>query len=429
MEVPSYGIMQKATQKLIGSFNDLAKRYKPGSYQALLKVVKDELKGKYEENVKKKPQKKPRGLFSFTYFTNPATYFTNTTPDELRLNQIACITQLVTTLPEGKEEQETANYFGILLGSIIYRYLRLEMVYQGLSAMVSDSENCALKTTLAEVLKLNTDNALDELTVFECCSAYQRFLKQDKIADTFEYIKSDKDFFSKLSHIIAEYQTGSDIILKRIEYLQVIQNIDEVLTRLDSPTHLLFPPLIKELKAAMAEKQELSSAEIQEFWKKYAVNLKPQEAGLMERVMVFNRTIEKEELDSTDSKVSDFEHTLRKRWDIYKQHVLFGAYVTTLQKVNELSIAELNPLTKKMNTALAETISNALKIDASNRPDKANMQLGFMYMKHFLETPGIAEQITAKPWGRADILKGYVVTSHKALDEVDEMDEGMVLKV
>lgn len=426
MEIPNYESLQKATRELIGSFNDLAKRYKPGSYQALLQVVKG-LKETYEQNVEKKQQKKSRGLFSFTYFTNPAIYFTNTVPDQLRLEQIACITQLATTLPETLEEKKTANYFGILLGSIIYRYLRLEMVYQGFSAVGSDSENCALKKTLAEVLKLNTDNALDALTVFECCSAYQTFLKQDKIADTFAYIKSDKEFFSKLSHVIAECQTDSEMILRRIEYLHVIQNVDEVLTRLDGPTRLLFPPLIKELKAAMAEKQELSAAEIQEFWKKYAVKLKPQEAVLLEKIMV--STIKKEELDSKDSSISPLECRLGDRLNTYKKYVLFGAYVTTLQKVNELSVAELNPLAKKMNTALTETISKALKIDASNRLEKQDLRWGFDYMEHFLKTPGIEEQITAKAWGRADILKGYVVTSHKALDEVDEVDEGMVLKV
>lgn len=101
MRVPKYEELQKTTGELIDLFNNYAKRYKPGPYSALLKIVRSELKGRYEENVKKKPRIKTPGWF-------PLTYFTNTVPDELRLNQITCITQLGTTLPEpenGKEKR------------------------------------------------------------------------------------------------------------------------------------------------------------------------------------------------------------------------------------------------------------------------------------------------------------------------------------
>lgn len=415
MRVPKYDELQKATGELIDLFNDFAKRYKPGSYSALLKVVKNELKGKYEENVKRKPQKKTRGLLSFTYFTN-------TVPDELRLNQITCITQLGTTLPEPEngKEKETIKYFGILLGSIIYRYLRLEALYQGFFAMASDSENCALKTTLAEALQLNSDNDLDDLTVFDCCSAYETYLKQDKIADTFEYIKSDKEFFSKLSHIIAKRKPGSETILKRIEYLQVIQNIDQILTRMEGPIHLLFPDLVKELRGAMADRPELSPEEIREFWKKYAVKLKPQELPVLEKVMIFNEKIKKEDLVCSDAKSCDLEKRLMVRLGTYKQHVLFGAYAATLQKIKEISVDTEDHLAKKMNDALIDTINKALTINASNMLDKETLRLGFVYMELFLKIPGMEEQIKAGPWGRGDILKGYVVTTLKELDEPQE---------
>lgn len=421
MLVPKYEELQKTTGELIDLFNDYAKRYKPGPYSTLLKIVKNELKGRYEENVKKKPQKKTRGLLSLTYFTN-------TEPDDLRLNQITCITQLGTTLPETEngKEKEAAKYFGILLGSIIYRYLRLEAAYQGIFAMTSDPENCALKTTLAEVLQLSKDNELDDLTIFDCCSAYHTFLKQEKIAESFKYVQNDKDFFIKLNKIISRYQPSSESILKRIEYLHVIQNIDEILTRMEGPIQLLFPDLVKELKAAMADKQELSPEEMREFWKKYAVKLKPHEVPVLEKVLIFSRPIKKEELMTSDSTSCDLEKLFTGRLNTYKQFVLFGAYVTTLQKIKETSVDTEDPLAKKMNDALIDTINKALKINASNVLNKETLRLGFVYMELFLKIPGVEEQIKAGPWGRGDILKGYVVTT---LKELDEVEESMVLKV
>lgn len=73
-----------------------------------------------------------------------------------------------------------------------------------------------------------------------------------------------------------------------------------------------------------------------------------------------------------------------------------------------------------MNDALIDTINKALTINASNVLDKETLRLGFVYMELFLKIPGMEEQIKAGPWGRGDILKGYVVTTLKELDEPQE---------
>lgn len=56
---------------------------------------------------------------------------------------------------------------------------------------------------------------------------------------------------------------------------------------------MLFPDLVKELRATMADSPELSPEEIREFWKKYAVKLKPQELPVLEKVMIFNEKLKK----------------------------------------------------------------------------------------------------------------------------------------
>ncbi|WP_040916588.1 hypothetical protein, partial [Legionella tunisiensis] len=161
-EPPSFEKLCEEADKLEAVFNKFASRYFVASYSDLC-VIAETLKEEYCKNVKKK-----------------ATWVFTPIPKELRLSQIACISQLKTDL-KPRTDSEVKKAVAILMGAFMYRLLRLEHEYTSLYDFfrqtpiekfftISVIDSCALHTTLREAF-IKKGNVFDAQTVAACCGA------------------------------------------------------------------------------------------------------------------------------------------------------------------------------------------------------------------------------------------------------------------
>ena len=184
----SYAKLQEVTSRLQETFHKESHYYTPPFYDVLCDKCGDNSLGvnnmqatylRYVED--KKP--KVFGLFW------------KVAPDPERIAEIACITRLVADLKKDKTKPETperiqthtimlgagicrqqishASYAGTALGYYVLPYLPTTM-----SGWFSRENATASHQTLVDLLDINEENKLDDLSIFTCCTAYQNHLNQ-----------------------------------------------------------------------------------------------------------------------------------------------------------------------------------------------------------------------------------------------------------
>lgn len=146
---PGYRDLHTNTNMLHDYFNKLINRYIPPSYEQMRQKISS-LETKYNSKIRKKS-----GLL------------VSTTP-ELRRDQVACIYQLLSKLQLEGEVPKINNMQRILLGAVIYRYLRIKKSYGdgwGLYSMFgyTPDDNCTIYQILEEDFEFKKENLMMQL--------------------------------------------------------------------------------------------------------------------------------------------------------------------------------------------------------------------------------------------------------------------------
>lgn len=363
----SYKKLRQGINEFSAYFNTISGRYIAPSYQDL-RQNPDQLVTFYREKVSAK-----NNLF----FT--------AAPDEKRLSQIACISELIESLPLTIEDEIKQNYAQtLILGAMLYRYLRIRDSYSGMLNYVlgGDASNSALFLSLTQLLGITPQNVLDALTIKTACEAYAAYLRQEGIASRFTYIQKDSAFLTKLDAQIAQYKKAAEELLLPLNYLNALpfKAIFFVVDDLDKSSSTAFQVLKSALLALNVTqlsltqvKTALLSCPLEASVKNYCIYLLPQ----------FD-SIEKEKID-------EFILQLEERLTIHNQYALLGVYLFAYQK-----IPESMPLAKRV-------LEQLLDISAVNVLDDKTRKLAWSAFDNLLSFEKM-KSIDFGVWGSFDKL-------------------------
>lgn len=390
-EPPSFEELCEATDTLEGDFNKFASRYFVASYSALCSIA-ETLKDEYCKNVKKKTS------WVFTPI-----------PKELRLSQIACISQLKNDL-KPRTEAEVKKAVSILMGAFMYRLLRLEHeqinLYEFFKAAriedyfnISIVNSCALHTTLREAL-IKKGNVFDAQTVAVCCGAYKQYLMQEGVSDRYTYIREDTDFFSNLDLIIAKAKLVAAPIQEQLHYVSFIQSVAKSLKEYDKEVRDGLKTLDKLLKTKLATKESIKRDEIIKCLQ--SLELESGTTRYIEKLLPRDLVIDEE------SSV-DFEEKMIARLTIYNQHVLLGAHILPLKACQTVPYPDLDSAIRHV----IERLNNSL--------DTKTHDLAFDALNFFVNLPGEAT-IKYDAWGDAEAMKADLLKQWDELKEANRLE-------
>ena len=395
-EPPSFEKLCEETDQLEGVFNKFASRYLVASYSDLCSIA-ETLKDEYCKNVKKKTS------WVFTPI-----------PKELRLSQIACISQLKNDL-KPRTEAEVKKAVSILMGAFMYRLLRLEHEQINLyeffkAARIEDYFNitivnsCALHTTLREAL-IKKGNVFDAQTVAVCCGAYKQYLMQEGVSDRYTYIKGDADFFSNLDLIIAKAKLVAAPIQEQLHYVSFIQSVAKSLKKYDKEVRDGLNRLDKLLKTELATKNSIKreevikcllSLELGSGTTRYIKELLPDDLGIDEESSV------------------NFEETMIERLTIYNQHILLGAYILPLKACQTVPYPDLDSAIREVIEGLDNTL------------DTKTIDLAFKGLRFFINLPG-ESTIKSDAWETADAMETDLLNQMKELKKENRLEFTLVV--
>ncbi|MFW2569400.1 hypothetical protein [Legionella sp. 29fVS95] len=395
-EPPSFEKLCEETDQLEGVFNKFASRYFVASYSDLCSIA-ETLKDEYCKNVKKKTS------WVFTPI-----------PKELRLSQIACISQLKNDL-KPRTEAEVKKAVSILMGAFMYRLLRLEHEQINLyeffkAARIEDYFNitivnsCALHTTLREAL-IKKGNVFDAQTVAVCCGAYKQYLMQEGVSDRYTYIKGDADFFSNLDLIIAKAKLVAAPIQAQLHYVSFIQSVAKSLKKYDKEVRDGLNTLDKLLKTKLATKDSIKREEII----KCLLSLE-----LGSGTTQYIKELLPDDLVIDEESSVNFEETMIERLTIYNQHILLGAYILPLKACQTVPYPDLDSAIREVIEGLDNTL------------DTKTIDLAFKGLRFFINLPG-ESTIKCDAWERADAMETDLLNQMKELKKENRLEFTLVV--
>ncbi|WP_412754452.1 hypothetical protein [Legionella donaldsonii] len=395
-EPPSFEKLCEETDQLEGVFNKFASRYFVASYSDLCSIA-ETLKDEYCKNVKKKTS------WVFTPI-----------PKELRLSQIACISQLKNDL-KPRTEAEVKKAVSILMGAFMYRLLRLEHEQINLyeffkAARIEDYFNitivnsCALHTTLREAL-IKKGNVFDAQTVAVCCGAYKQYLMQEGVSDRYTYIKGDADFFSNLDLIIAKAKLVAAPIQAQLHYVSFIQSVAKSLKKYDKEVRDGLNTLDKLLKTKLATKDSIKREEII----KCLLSLE-----LGSGITQYIKELLPDDLVIDEESSVNFEETMIERLTIYNQHILLGAYILPLKACQTVPYPDLDSAIREVIEGLDNTL------------DTKTIDLAFKGLRFFINLPG-ESTIKCDAWERADAMETDLLNQMKELKKENRLEFTLVV--
>jgi hypothetical protein len=423
---PPYKKLKEATHELQRTFGKFAKRFSNPTYAELCDLI-SRLEKEYREKVLQKK--------GWVFFSKPK-------PDQTRLDQIALIVQLSGRVQEGVSrrceearrteknpivlneiiEAQFAEASDILLGAILYRYLRLVKEYEGAGScygLVTDASNCALKNAIDDLLKINIAgassfsatassvpmNTLDSLTIFTCCNAFQNYLNennanQKKNYTEYSYIENDSLFFTNLSSIIEAERPKSKPMRDLLQFAIFIQSIPPLLTTYEQDLNDLLKPLISALGTKLLEVEEIDSEGVLEALK--TITTDSPVAHFFEQYLLASDLVIDEE------HFTRFENDIKERMEIYCQYALLGAYVMSLKRCPDLA------LSMALHDAIA--VYKPIGDAPGNLLDDDNMYRALLAMHRFCLTfPNFPGNIEV--WGYTDLFESQLLRLIKAFEE------------
>lgn len=198
----SYRIVQENTSRLTKIFDVWISRYIPPDYTVLRNGVSD-LPMRYEKELKNK-----KGTI------------TNKTAQELRLEQIACIQQLLPHLPEQPNSPEqTAQCQRILLGALFYRFYRLEREQShplvSFFPIWSEPDNCGLYRAIKLLLNISDEPGVMRLKQMPTEIAVKKLNKMLKNKPAF-LLCGEKIFYRENNSQPVELKSKHMFALKKI---------------------------------------------------------------------------------------------------------------------------------------------------------------------------------------------------------------------
>lgn len=404
---PSYAFLKSKTKHLQQSFAQLTERYTSPPYDTLRERLLN-LKNSYTQKLKEKNKKR----------------WLACSVDRTRLEQIGCITQLTGNMPasqsvRNQDELEMAK--SILIGSCLYRYVRITGSYQGAFGFFGSAEDdSALHMALYEVLGLSSENKLDPLTWVSCCSAYRDYLLKNDNYTSYSYIDNDADFFINLDSIISKEQKKAQVMIKPLQYLVFIQSmfnmIDIYLTELMA--------LSSQVKSLLNNKKAKEGTTVKklDFLELLAtLNPKNDLYELYTMILPDNYKLYVNSSGQWYEKHSEkaFEEDIEQRITIYSHYALLAAYILVLTKINKPQNTTQVTAFSIQEQELLKTLEKALK-DAvcayeSNQLDLETSELALTSLQVFMVPDENLTKVNTAVWGGIDLLKAEL---HRQLVDI-----------
>lgn len=386
---PSKQTLLKATIDLQQVFNGQAKLYFPPDYKTLRALI-DKLEDDYINEVKGKG----------------GWRLTTPTPDQTRLDQIACIAQLSLNLPEiSHDESILKQAHMILLGALFYRYLRIESSYASGYGIFGSADNSALKIVLAKLLNITTANVLDSQTIVSCCGEYLNYLKQNNNSERYSYIKKDTNFFSNLEAIIEPAKLEAKPINDKIQYILFVQSVPALLSKYEKVINeTVSAPLLVRLAEKLKDKSPLDYKDVRLCAND--LNLEKSLDGFFEDHFL------PDDLEITAETLDEFKADINNKMQVMYQYALLGAYVMCIEKCKPSTSSELpSPLCAALQFSIGAKMGNLL--------DNKSKTLALSALKHFVELSGELP-LNLGAWGGLGLFKAELIRQLEAAQNQHE---------
>lgn len=331
-QVPDCSVLFRMTAHILKDTFVKLNCYRSPEYKQLCLSV-DSLKNWYELAIQSK---------------NQSSYWSGWTNEDLRKDQIACITQLRKSLPETTENQ--AQLSNILLGAAFFRHQRLHGQYQAvnntgffypLSGLRSKPEDSALFQILNDKLLCITEkNAIDPHSLFMYYDAYWVYLNQTDESGlerfkSYSYIRTHSNYLQDLKQARDEAEKSARPITAQICQVLFIKSAADALNNCQNILHNL---LSNDLQLMLFERWKNKQAEVS----KAAVALNSTEiiecmtcvktSGDMKSF--FEKIVENLNYEMTasspedfQSQYEDFQIQFRMHLQMHCQYALAGAYL------------------------------------------------------------------------------------------------------
>lgn len=391
---PLYHELKDYTSKLRGHFNENARRYVSPSLDFLIERCST-LANDYR-----------------------CSYYFKDSKNEVRLNQIACISTLCANLvadlaieSNPKKRDEARD---VILGAIYYRYYRLFEEYRpaGLTwGWYSAKNYCALFGCLDAILNLQDTNVMDELSVHTYLNAYLQHMTRDDYYKKFDYIARHRDYMSTLVKRTSAAFLNSASQRNDLKYVEFIKQVDMVLDQPDAEVSSIVTKLgdtLEKRKGSPLAKPDILG---------HLNNLKP---TLLTRDLISGLISTHDCIKADGSYASrvtnktDFRQALEQLYNVQKKMVLIGAYLIVL----ECSLPS--------QEMLFQTVAKGLKLSPENKIDSQTKHLALKAFQGFisrLPTPTIDVDV----FGGLDMLKRRLVLALEHTQAQIELSEFVML--
>lgn len=384
-------LLQKSTADLQQTFNGFAKLYFPPNYKKLRELI-SQLEDKYIEAVKNKAKDSWR-------FTTPV-------PDQTRLDQIGCLTQLMTNLPEKfGNDAELQQAHRVLLGAVLYRYLRIESSYTDAYGLFGSADNSALKVVLFVLLGLSENNRLDSQTIVTCCGEYCEHLKQNGNSDRYSYIKKDMDFFINIEKIINTAKISAAPIASKMQYIIFVQSVSALLSKQEEVIIKdVCQPLCVLFEKKLQGQTLLESKDVRLCLR--SLNVQPLVSNFFEERCIMD------DLEISKESLNDFSDDITGKMSIMYQYSLLGAYIMCIEQCKPSSLSE-------PPSPICAALQFSIGVKAGNSLDNKCRYLALYALKQMIELSPEA-QLHCDVWGGPDLFKAELI---RQLDTVQNLRE------
>ena len=399
-EPPSYEELHFVTSEVQQIFNGFCGRYVPPSCEILRERV-----GSMEPLYRRYVSEKDNRFFGLS-------------PDPIRLEEIACITYLVTHLPRTTIVSSDRNQVqNIILGALIYRRLFITASYAEtvgglvgayfpflrpvLRPVIGEEKMSALYRTIEETLEINRANALDNLSVATCCRAYLNYLREIGATRKSHYIRDEPDFFTKLERFTQDAELDARDVAEQIKLLVAIQVISGMLRATDRQVSLGLVSLSEAVAGQLSTKESLTRDDIIECMT--ALDLSDRVKSLIAELLPDDMLL-------TNDNAPSFVATMKLRLERNSQYVLLGAYVVVL---NDAQTIYPN-LAMTINTAIG-----ALK--PGNSIDNEARHLPLVALGNYLALPNMESDFDFRGWRGLKAIQQKVRGQTRELERIRDM--------
>lgn len=399
LQLLPYEFLQGCTQHLMQKFNEFSGRYILDDTYLQLREKIENLRKNYEVQV----SQKPKTIFS--------SFWGNNTPGHVRIEQISLIEFICQDLPKQcRDPQQEAASRTILLGALIYRYLRLLLEYK--NDKNSARKNCALFAVLEKILLIDDKNKLDDLTIETTCTALCHFLKnsqeepifiKEKLSllspklnkTNYSYVNQDKEFFQKLEEMILKAKKNNQCIYQQVYYIEFISSIANVLKDMDEEVNLFLANMKKQCKG----QENIKISDFIEYFTTEKV--KPCTKLLLQNSMgILSEKI------SIFKKFEFFEKKIKGIIKVKNQCALLGGFVVVLHQCDQ----------DQSMKVLKNSIYHLLKSHENYALGNEIKDFAVRALNDFIQYPNIEELLNLKPFKQLSVLKKELLTLQEMLE-------------